>query len=68
MPIALAFVFEPNHRNTIWGRATNRPSTDTSLAVSLAVRRKRNSNRSKTKPTSGATMPTENSKARYIGQ
>ena len=68
MPTALALVFEPNHRNTMLGMATNRPSTETSFAVSLAVRRYRNSNRSNNQPTPGPTMPTANSNARYIGQ
>ena len=68
MPTAFAFVSDPNHRNTMLGTATNRPRTETSFAVSLAVRRKRNSARSRSNPTAGATITTEKNKAKYIGQ
>ena len=58
MPSAFECALVPNHKKTICGIATNRPSTDTNLADSLAFRRKRNSNRSSSTPTSGETIPT----------
>ncbi len=58
IPSAFECAFAPNHRKMICGIATNRPSTDTNFACSLALRRKRNSSRSSNTPTSGDTMPT----------
>ncbi len=67
MPVPFDFAFCPNHRKMICGIATKRPSTDTSRAVSLAVRRKRNNPRSRTKPTIGAVIPTDTSNAKAMG-
>ncbi len=57
----------PSHTFTICGRATSRPSDDTSFPIGEQPRSQRNTNRSRIRPSNGDTTNTASRNAGMIG-